>query len=56
LAERLQEQRVPFIFATAYDDAWAIPERYRGAPRVTKPFSEEELHRQMSSMFDSTPA
>jgi DNA-binding response OmpR family regulator len=51
LAERLQERQVPFIFTTAYDDAWAIPERYRTAPRVTKPFSEEELYRQMSNIF-----
>ena len=56
LAQRLQERQVPFIFATAYDDAWAIPEQYRGAPRVTKPFSEEELHKQMTTIFAESPA
>lgn len=36
VADRLRERGVPFAFATGYD-AWALPERFAGAPRVEKP-------------------
>lgn len=37
IADRLAEQAVPFMFLTGYD-GWALPEPYRTAPRVAKPF------------------
>lgn len=37
IADALAEQEVPYMFLTGYD-GWALPERYRAAPRVAKPF------------------
>lgn len=37
LADRLQEQGIPFIFATGYDER-AIPAAYAQVPRCEKPF------------------
>lgn len=37
LADRLDTAAVPYMFLTGYD-AWAIPERFRAIPRLTKPF------------------
>jgi CheY-like chemotaxis protein len=44
LAELLLDRDVPVIFATGHDDA-AIDERWRAAPRLRKPFSDEDLKR-----------
>jgi DNA-binding response OmpR family regulator len=54
VAEKLQACGVPFVFATAYDDEWAIPPEYRGAPRVVKPFSEDDLSSAMCALFAAT--
>lgn len=56
VAERLQSLGVPFVFATAYDDECAIPAALRFAPRVIKPFSEEELGATMRRLFSSPSA
>ena len=37
IADRLRVRRVPYMFLTGYDD-WALPEIYRSAPRIAKPF------------------
>lgn len=37
IADRLNEQGVPYALATGYDD-WALPERFGAAQRVAKPF------------------
>lgn len=37
IADRLSDRAVPFMFLTGYD-GWALPEPYRGAPRLGKPF------------------
>lgn len=51
VAERLQSLGLPFVFATAYDDDCAIPPAFRLAPRVIKPFSEDELISTMTRLF-----
>jgi DNA-binding response OmpR family regulator len=38
IAERLNMITVPYMFLTGYD-GWALPEAYRDAPRLAKPFS-----------------
>jgi len=38
IADRLMEQAVPYMFLTGYD-GWALPEAYRDAPRMAKPFT-----------------
>ena len=42
VAERLKSRGVPFAFASGYGD-WALPEAFRNQPRLTKPFSTQEL-------------
>lgn len=37
LADALAARQVPFLFVTGYDD-WALPDEYRAAPRMAKPF------------------
>lgn len=37
IADRLAERGVPFVFLTGYD-GWALPDAYRDAPRIPKPF------------------
>lgn len=37
IADALTARDVPFLFVTGYD-GWALPEAYRDAPRIAKPF------------------
>jgi len=42
LADELTRRGTPIIFATAYGDE-AMPERYKGRPRLTKPYDRSRL-------------
>jgi CheY-like chemotaxis protein len=42
VAEVLMERHIPFVFASGYGD-WALPEAFRGRPRLPKPFTAKEL-------------
>jgi len=42
IADRLSRDRIPFLFATGYDPS-TIPEAFRSAPRLEKPFNGREL-------------
>ena len=59
VAERLRARGIPFALASGYGD-WALPEAFRNQPRLTKPFTEQELLAQMLSLhrgpgtFEST--
>lgn len=44
LADELRARQVPVVFTTGHDDT-AIEERWRVAPMLRKPFSDEELQR-----------
>ncbi|HEY5412852.1 MAG TPA: response regulator [Caulobacteraceae bacterium] len=44
VAEILLERGVPFILASGYGDL-ALPDAFRGGPRLTKPFNAAELER-----------
>ena len=46
VAERLRARGVPFALASGYGD-WALPEAFRNQPRLTKPFTYEELEAQV---------
>jgi DNA-binding NtrC family response regulator len=48
VAKVLTELRVPFVFTTGYGESVPIPEPYRSAPIVRKPFSVEELISQLN--------
>lgn len=59
VAERLRARGIPFALASGYGD-WALPEAFRNQPRLTKPFTENELLAQVLSLhrgrgtFEST--
>ena len=42
LAEELQTRGIPFVVVTGYSEG-AVPKRWRGQPRLTKPFRRREL-------------
>lgn len=50
VAERLRTRGVPFVLASGYGD-WALPEAFRNQPRLTKPFTYEEIEAQMRLLF-----
>jgi hypothetical protein len=51
LAEVLVARGVPILLASGYSD-WAFPETLRGQPRVSKPFTCDEMKREIASLFD----
>lgn len=42
LADALRGRSVPFMFLTGYD-GWSMPEAYREAPRLAKPFCPQTV-------------
>jgi DNA-binding response OmpR family regulator len=53
IAERLVVRGVPVIFATGYDQE-ALPQRWRTAPVIRKPFSIEQVRAALGTVL-STP-
>jgi len=49
LAQRLKEERIPFVFMTGYDRS-AIPSDYASAPRLQKPIGPSELVKAVASV------
>ena len=49
VAEQLRARGIPFVLASGYGD-WALPEAFRNQPRLTKPFTYEELETQVLSL------
>ena len=49
VAERLRSRGILFVLASGYGD-WALPEAFRNQPRLTKPFTEQELEAQVVSL------
>lgn len=50
VADELVDRGVPFVFATGYGDM-EHPDRYRGIPTVTKPYSVEQLRKALSTVI-----
>jgi CheY-like chemotaxis protein len=42
VADLLTERGIPYVFCSGYGE-WALEERYRERPRLTKPFTSGEL-------------
>lgn len=51
VAEELASRSVPFLLVTGYDTADGDPPVIKAAPRLRKPFSEENLGRRMQEVF-----
>ena len=49
LADELIRRKIPFVFATAYDEN-AVPTAYRGHPRFTKPVDVREVAKALLDM------
>jgi len=55
IAEALRARGLPFIFATGYGAA-AVPENYRAAPLLQKPFRIADLERAVRTALAAPPA
>lgn len=54
VADILAERQIPFIFCTGYGD-WALEERHRDRPRLSKPFKTDELEDQILQLLTAPP-
>lgn len=50
LAERLADQRTPFLFVTGYDE-WEWPSAWADRPRLCKPVNARALEAKLSSLL-----
>lgn len=53
LADRLREERIPFVFATGYDAATILPERFADRLLLRKPYDEKRLEDIIDRVFAS---
>ena len=53
VAECLVTRKVPFLIASGYG-AWALPDAFRDHPRLTKPFSRQDLEDNLRSLLQSS--
>lgn len=53
VAEQLLTRGVPFVLASGYGD-WALPKQMQNVPRLTKPFTPQELEEQVRSLVAGT--
>ena len=54
VAEELVSRSVPFLLVTGYGTADDDPPMIKSAPRLQKPFSEDDLGRRMAQVFVSS--
>ncbi len=52
VADILAERGIPFVFCSGYSD-WALEERHRDRPRLTKPYSSQDLKNRVQQLWDS---
>lgn len=55
VAECLQARGVPFALASGYGD-WALPVAYRNQPRLTKPFTVQDLETRVRALTSGCPS
>ncbi len=51
VAEVLEARDIPFMFASGYGE-WALPEPFQGRPRLSKPFTPDELAKALRDLLD----
>ena len=54
-AEKLIDRGIPFVLASGYSD-WILPEAMQGKPRLTKPFTMQELERKVRELRQNVTA
>jgi two-component SAPR family response regulator len=52
VAERLLARGIPFVLASGYGK-WVLPETLRDQPRLTKPFTRQDLEEQIKLLCNS---
>lgn len=52
VADILAERGIPFVFCSGYGE-WALEERYRARPRLTKPYSTGDLELQVLDLLSA---
>jgi CheY-like chemotaxis protein len=55
VAEKLRTRQIPFVFASGYGE-WALPDAFADQPRLTKPFTVQELEAAMRSLCTGSVA
>ena len=50
----LEKREVPFLLTSGYAD-WSMPEEWRGRPRLTKPYGEDEMRAAMAALLGGAP-
>jgi CheY-like chemotaxis protein len=51
VADLLRSRGIAFIFLTGYDVATILPKEFQGAPRLAKPFVEDDLRQALIAQF-----
>jgi hypothetical protein len=51
VAEALEAAGVPFLFTTGYDGAEMLPDKFKGAPVLSKPYADAALRRMLLQAF-----
>ncbi|MGX5832320.1 response regulator [Mesorhizobium sp. 43Arga] len=54
VADILAERGIPFLFCSGYSE-WALEERHRHRPRLSKPFSPTELQNHLLGLLSMRP-
>lgn len=54
VADILAERGIPFVFCSGYSD-WALEERHRDRPRLTKPYSSNDLKERLLQLLQARP-
>lgn len=54
VADILAKRGIPFIFCSGYSD-WALEERHRDRPRLSKPYTSKELEEQVLQLLTTRP-
>jgi DNA-binding response OmpR family regulator len=54
VAEQLLARQIPFALASGYG-GWALPESLRDQPRLTKPFTPQELEERVRLLCGGSP-
>ena len=49
VAEILRERGIPFVLASGYGE-WALPDAFRGNPRLQKPFTSAQLEEALGAI------
>jgi|SRR6476619_1880604 CheY-like chemotaxis protein len=51
LCDLLAEKGIPFVLTSGYAD-WSMPDKWRGCPRIQKPYTIDQVERALGACFD----